>query len=205
MPAKGGRRENLELRPIDIQQGILDNHDGSAIFSFGNVRALATISGPSEVRIRDELTDRSTLDIYYTPLQGVPGITALAFSTALVDTFSHVLLLHLYPRSLVQINLQTYASPPTYISQPLLRQEQKLRQPRVSPPHPDAPISASLQAAHINAISVACLDAAIHMQSVVIASSAVIARTGIRKNFMKGWKAGETLVYEGEEDPSHSE
>jgi exosome complex component RRP46 len=200
MSAKGGRRKNLELRSISIQKHVLDNHDGSAIFSFGNVRALATISGPSEVRIRDELTDRSTLEIHYTPLQGIPGITALAFSTALVDTFSHVLLLHLHPRSLVQINLQTYASPPTYISQPLLRREQKLRQPRVSPTHPDAPIPVSLQAAHINAISIACLDAAIHMQSIVIASSAVVARKGIRKNFMKGWKAGETLVDEEEID-----
>lgn len=196
MSAKRRTRDNLELRPIEIEQSILDHHDGSAIFSFGNVKALATVSGPSEVRIRDELTDRSTLAIHYTPLQGIPGITALAFSTALVDTFSNILLLHLHPRSLIQINLQTYSSPPTYISQPLLSRDQKLKQPRVSPPHPDASIPVSLQAAHINAISVACLDAAIHMQSIIVASSAVIARKGIRKNFMKGWKAGETLVYE---------
>jgi exosome complex component RRP46 len=189
-------RDNLELRPLDIQTRILDNHDGSSIFSFGNVKALATVSGPSEVRIRDELTDRSTLDIHYTPLQGIPGIAALAFSTALVDTFSHVLLLHLHPRSLVQINLQTYSSPPMYISQPLIRKDQKLKQPRISPPHPDAAISVALQAAHVNAISVACLDAGIHMQSIVVASSAVIARKGIRKNFMKGWKAGESLPNE---------
>jgi len=193
-------RDNLELRPIKIQQGILTNHDGSALFSFGNVVALSTISGPSEVRIRDELTDRSTLDINYTPLQGVPGITALAFSKSLVELFSHVLLLHLYPRSLIQINLQTYSSPSTYVSQPLLRKDQKLRQPLVSMPHPDASLPVSLQAAHINAITCSCLDAAIHMKSLVASASAVIIRRGVRKNFMKGWKAGETVPSDEVED-----
>lgn len=200
MSAARKPRENLELRPIRIQQRVLDHHDGSSIFSFGNVKALATVSGPFEVRIRDELTDRSTLDINYTPLQGIPGISALTFSTSLVETFSHVLLLHLHPRSLVQINLQTYSCPPTYISEPLLQPNQKLRQPKVSPPHPDSPIPVSLQSAHINAITCACLDARIHMQSMVVSSPAVIIRKGVRKNFMKGWKAGEVLEKEGQSD-----
>ncbi|UZJ57053.1 hypothetical protein CBS101457_006373 [Exobasidium rhododendri] len=192
-------RENLELRPLGIQTGTLSNHDGSAQFSFGNVTALSAISGPSEVRIRDELTDRSTLEINYTPLQGVPGITALTFSNALIQVFSHVLLLHLYPRSLIQINLQTYTSPPTYIAQPLLHKNQKLRQLKVSLPHPDAIISVSLQAAHINAITCSCLDASVHVKSLVASASAVIVRRGVRKNFMKGWKAGETVPSESAE------
>jgi exosome complex component RRP46 len=186
-------RDNLELRMLKIVSSTLTNHDGSALFSFGNVVALSTVSGPSEVRIRDELTDRSTLDINYTPLQGVPGVTALAFSSSLIQVFSHVLLLHLYPRSLIQINLQTYSSPSTYIPQPLLQSNQKLHQLKVSTPHPDAAIPVSLQAAHINAITCSCLDAGIHMNSLVASASAVVIRKGVRKNFMKGWKAGESV------------
>lgn len=194
--AQRATRENAELRAIKIEPGTLGNHDGSALFSFGDVVALATVTGPGEVRIRDELTDRSTLDINYTPLQGIPGISALAFSTALVDVFSYVLLLHLHPRSLLQINLQTYSCPPTYTPQPLLRHGQKLRSLQVSVPHPDATLPVALQSAHINAITCACLDAGVHMQSLVASSSAVIVRRGVRRNFMRGWKAGETVPIE---------
>lgn len=189
-------RESLELRPIKIEQGILSNHDGSAIFSHGNVMALASISGPSEVRIRDELTDQSTLDINFTPLQGLPGIASTSFSSSLKDVFSQALLLHLHPRSLTQINLQTYSCPPIYNSQPLLRIDQKPRQPQITPPHPDTPISVSLQSAHINAITCASLDASIHMRYMIVASSAVIIRKGTRKNYMKGWRAGEVAPIE---------
>lgn len=193
-------RGSLDLRPIKIEQGLLGHQDGSALFSFGPVSALAAVSGPSEVRIRDERTDRSALQIHFTPLQGIAGTSATSFESALQGIWQNTLQLHLYPRSLVQIHLQTYASPPQLVSNPLLHSDQRtpIDQPPIQPPHPDASISVSLRAAHINATTLACLDGSIPMRSMIAACSAVVIRKGIRFNLMRGWRAGETNQSEKE-------
>ncbi|PWN32152.1 uncharacterized protein FA14DRAFT_162387 [Meira miltonrushii] len=202
-------RGSLDLRPIKIEQGLLGHQDGSALFSFGPVSALAAVSGPSEVRIRDERTDRSALQIHFTPLQGIAGTSATTFESTLQGIWQNTLQLHLYPRSLVQIHLQTYASPPQLVSHPLLHPDQRtpIDQPPIQPPHPDAPISVSLRAAHINATTLACLDGSIPMRSMVAACSAVVIRKGIRSNLMRGWRAGETNPTEQEtqSDSDHFE
>lgn len=190
----------LDLRPIKIEQGLLGHQDGSALFSFGPVSALAAVNGPSEVRIRDEKTDRSALQIHFTPLQGMAGTSATTFENALQGIWQNTLQLHLYPRSLVQIHLQTYASPPQLVNQPLLHSDQRtpIDNPPVQPPHPDASLSVSLRAAHINAITLACLDGSIPMRSMIAACSAVVIRKGIRSNLMRGWRAGERNLSEKE-------
>lgn len=187
-------RGSLDLRPIKIEQGILGHQDGSGLFSFGPVSALAAISGPSEVRIRDERTDRSALQIHFTPLQGIAGTSAITFENTLQGIWQNTLQLHLYPRSLVQIHLQTYAAPPQLIKHALLHSDQRtpIDSPSIQNPHPDAEISVSLQAAHINATTLACLDGSIPMRSMIAACSAVVIRKGIRSNLMRGWRAGET-------------
>jgi exosome complex component RRP46 len=182
------RRKELELRPIKIEQRILKNHDGSALFAFGPVKALAAISGPSEVRIRDERTDRAALQIHFTPLQGVAGTSAVAFEQAMTEVWTYALQLHLYPRGLVQIHLQTYAAPSMLAAR---HTSSSSARPPVQTSHPDAAISVALKAAHINASTLACLDAATDMRCLVAATSAVVTKKGVRANQMKGWRAGE--------------
>lgn len=193
--AKVKKREPLELRPIKIEQSLLPAHDGSALFSFGSVAALTAISGPSEVRIRDEKTDKAALHVHFTPLQGIAGTSAMALEHALLDVWSNVLQLHLYPRALIQIHLQSYACPPSYAPRPLMNTQERvpINPPPIQTPHPDAPIPAALKAAHINATTLACLDAAVNMRSMVAAASAVVARKHVRTNLMQGWRPGEVM------------
>ena len=44
-----GRKPN-ELRRIQCEVGVFDKADGSAVFSQGNTKVVATVYGPHEVR-----------------------------------------------------------------------------------------------------------------------------------------------------------
>lgn len=188
-------RQALELRPITIESNVLQGgHDGSCIFSFGPVKALAAISGPSEVRIRDERTNEAALQVYCTPLQGVAsGTSSVNLESCMEKLARSVLLLHQFPRSLVQIHLQAFSSPSSYVPRPLRPDEPYPTSLATQIPHPDAPISVSLKAAYVNAFTCACLDAggSLGMRALVAGSSAAIVPAGLRQNLRKGWLAGD--------------
>ncbi|CBQ73572.1 conserved hypothetical protein [Sporisorium reilianum SRZ2] len=173
------RTSPTALRPLSADLGTLARSDASASFSFGPVHVVASVSGPTEVRIRDELTDRATLDVIYQPQHGVAGIPAQAESDSLFTAFSSVLLLHHHPRSLIQVVLQTLSSPslPQSSAQTLHKdvassQRHVPRQPLLL--GPDSPPSVSEQAALINAASLALLDAGIPARASVAACACAI-------------------------------
>ena len=164
---------------MSAELGTLARSDASASFAFGPVHVVASVSGPTEVRIRDELTDRATLDVLFQPQHGVAGIPAQAVADSLFTAFSSVLLLHHHPRSLIQLVLQTLSSPslPQSSGQTVHRdaganQRYVARQPLLL--GPDNPPSVSEQAALINAASLALLDAGIPARGSVAACACAI-------------------------------
>lgn len=173
------RTSPTALRPLSAELGTLARSDASAYFSFGALNVVASVSGPTEVRIRDELTDRATLDVIYQPQHGVAGIPAQAVSDSLFTAFSSVLLLHHHPRSLIQVVLQTLSSPslPQSSVQVMHKdvgpsQRYVARQPLLL--GPDNPPSVTEQAALINAASLALLDAGIPARGSVAACACAI-------------------------------
>ena len=75
-------RTSTQLRPMECLQGHLHRADGSAQFSWKGVysfkdsyldqcKVVCSIVGPSEVKLRDELLDKATLQIIFKPLVGV--------------------------------------------------------------------------------------------------------------------------------------
>ncbi|GAA5877872.1 hypothetical protein JCM1840_002930 [Sporobolomyces johnsonii] len=169
-------RSSTTLRPLALSQGLLSRADGSAQFSFGNVAVLASVTGPAEVRIRDELVDRATLEINVRPLRGVGGPPIKATETTLSHLFTPLILLHLYPRSLLQLTLQTVSSPSTAFSKPFSTD------PLEAPPSPsskgkgkatDPPLGtgagASEKAARINAAMMALVDAGVQCKGMIVA------------------------------------
>ncbi|TNY23904.1 exosome non-catalytic core component [Rhodotorula diobovata] len=112
-------RSTDALRPLALSQGLLSRADGSAQFAFGNVAVLASLTGPAEVRIRDELVDRATLDIHLRPLRGAGGPPLRSAESTLASLLAPLILLHLYPRALLQLTLQTVSSPSTAFTAPL--------------------------------------------------------------------------------------
>ncbi len=88
-------RSSTELRSLKIELGALARMDGSGKFGFGQLKqpswlsfdyklilsprstgstqVIASFHGPQEVRIRDELVDRATLEVVHRPLDGIAG------------------------------------------------------------------------------------------------------------------------------------
>ena len=77
----------------------------------GTQSSAASVTGPIEVRIRDELTDRATFQVIISPLEGYPGIASKALSAELRDLFQSVILLHHHPRALIQLSIQSISTP----------------------------------------------------------------------------------------------
>ncbi|BEI96274.1 hypothetical protein CcaverHIS631_0112230 [Cutaneotrichosporon cavernicola] len=74
-------RKNNQLRPMRAVLGELDRADGSGRFEFGPAAAaLASFTGPIEVRIRDERIDGATLEVIHRPLDGIAVFNAASLA-----------------------------------------------------------------------------------------------------------------------------
>ncbi|KAL5636220.1 hypothetical protein ACGC1H_004888 [Rhizoctonia solani] len=145
-------RSNDQLRKVEIELGGLARVDGSARFSFGGCRALASVTGPVEVRQLIELPDRATFEVAVRPVAGVPATPEKALAKHIHDVLHPTLLLTQHPRSLIQLtilSLSPVSSSPSYA------------------------------ATHINAATLALLNAAsIQMRGVVCAVAVGISKNG---------------------------
>ncbi|GAA5886301.1 hypothetical protein JCM6882_001596 [Rhodosporidiobolus microsporus] len=167
-------RTTASLRPLALSQGSLFRADGSALFSFGNVSVLASITGPAEVRLRDELVDRATLEINVRPLRGLGGPQTRAAEETLRQLLTPLILLHLYPRSLLQLTVQTTSAPSTtftkaFSTDPALvvatdaKGKGKEQLPR------GVGAGAGEKAARINAAMMALVDAGVQCRGMLVA------------------------------------
>lgn len=219
--ASSSRTSPLELRPISIEYGLLPHQDGSATFSFGeqllaslpllpispsstgSLQALASINGPSEVRIRDEFTDRATIEVLVTPLQSPVGLPCTSLATSARSLLGHIVRVRAHPRTLIQISLQTCSVPEATLwsaSSAALaagaeeEEEEAPRPPRAVAPHADAPIPAPEKAALLNAAMAALLHAGTECEATIAAVSAAVlprAKAGVLRGRRKAWRAGE--------------
>ncbi|KDN40659.1 hypothetical protein RSAG8_07988, partial [Rhizoctonia solani AG-8 WAC10335] len=98
-------RSNEQLRKVEIELGGLARVDGSARFSFGGCRALASVTGPVEVRQLIELPDRATFEVAVRPVAGVPATPEKALAKHIHDALHPTLLLTQHPRSLIQLTI----------------------------------------------------------------------------------------------------
>ncbi|GAA5912071.1 exosome non-catalytic core subunit RRP46 [Sporobolomyces salmoneus] len=164
-------RTATSLRPLAITQSVLSRSDGSAQFFFGNVVVLSSVTGPTEVRLREELVDRSTLEFNVLPLIGLPGPRVKAIEETIRSLFSPLILSNLYPRSLIQITTQTISSPSTAFgedfSTTLDSEDEETRRKRRRKNVTGS--GASEQAARINSITLALLDSGVQLKGLLIA------------------------------------
>ncbi|GAA5831990.1 hypothetical protein JCM11251_002775 [Rhodosporidiobolus azoricus] len=172
MPRK--YRTPTSLRPLALSQGSLSRADGSALFSFGNVSVLASITGPAEVRLRDELVDRATLEINVRPLRGLGGPQTRSVEATLRQLLAPLILLHLYPRSLLQLSVQTISAPsttfnkafstdPTFSPGDVSGKGKGKERPR------GVGAGAAEKAARINAAMMALVDAGVQCRGMLVA------------------------------------
>lgn len=104
--------------------GELDRADGSGRFAFGtssthpatltvgDICALASFTGPIEVRLRDEQVSQSTFEVTHRPMDGVGGVSSRDLENVLSEVFLNVLNLSTVPRSLCQMVVQNLTPAP---------------------------------------------------------------------------------------------
>lgn len=144
----------------------------------GPASALASFTGPIEVRIRDERVDRATLEVIHRPLDGIGATPSRALEDALRASFEPLLTLHRFPRSLVQLVVQNMTPGAAPTTSPPSWSEDKVVSWPPSTPAPasfaSAPIGPSggmaPRAAAFNAASLAALHAgSVGMRAVPLA------------------------------------
>ncbi|KAK0455488.1 exosome component Rrp46 [Desarmillaria tabescens] len=112
MSRRDGRKNN-DLRDLSVEFDDLARVDGSARFGFGpeNI-ALASLSGPIEVRLSAENPSKATLDVHLRPLSNVSATESKSMASAIASALTLSLLLTQNPRTLVQLVVQSLSSPP---------------------------------------------------------------------------------------------
>ena len=109
----------------------LDRANGSATFSHNGFTVIGAVNGPIEAQRRDEHSEEATVDVIVRPAAGVGGkvvrVTAEYFRRVLTTpaigtrerhlesimqpTLRQIILIHNFPRTLIQIVLQITTTP----------------------------------------------------------------------------------------------
>jgi exosome complex component RRP46 len=100
------------LRDIQITFDGLARVDGSSRFSFGPTgpSALASISGPIEVRLASENASQATFEVLVRPISNVPATESKSLAAMVRGVLAPSLLLTHHPRTLVQLVAQILVS-----------------------------------------------------------------------------------------------
>lgn len=102
--------------------------DGSATFSQNGYTVIGAVNGPLEVSRRDELPEEAAIDVIVRPAAGVggnlfvqeacrqsanhlPGTRERHLESILESTLRQIILIHNFPRTLIQITLQITSTP----------------------------------------------------------------------------------------------
>ncbi|KAL1667215.1 3' exoribonuclease family, domain 1-domain-containing protein [Schizophyllum commune] len=104
--SRSGARQESDPREISVSFDGLARVDGSARFSFGDTTALASVSGPIEVRLAAEQPARATFEVNMRPISNVPATEAKSIAASVRAALSPSIFLQQYPRTLIQLMLQ---------------------------------------------------------------------------------------------------
>lgn len=84
----------------------LHRADGSATYTSSLTTILAAVNGPVEVTRRDEIPDAAAIEVNVRPSSGIGGPRERWLESVIASTLRSVVLVHLHPRTLVQVTLQ---------------------------------------------------------------------------------------------------
>ncbi|XP_028395956.1 exosome complex component RRP46-like [Dendronephthya gigantea] len=96
----------VNLRCFGCELGLLNNTDGSALFSHGNTSVMVGVYGPAEVRFNKEIVDKATVEVVFRPKTGIPGCAEKAMERLIRNTCDSTIITTLHPRSAMTIVVQ---------------------------------------------------------------------------------------------------
>jgi exosome complex component RRP46 len=132
--------------------------DGSATFSSKLFTVVAAANGPVEVQRRDELPEEAAIEVNVRPPSGVGGPRERWMESALTSLLRSLLLVHMHPRTLMQVTLQISKEPTLKLRRGVL----------------DVAILPTLA----NTAFLALVDGGLPLQRTMVATLAAVAATG---------------------------
>lgn len=106
-PTRGDGRTANQIRPLAVEQGLLNRADGSARFVQGNTSVLAAVYGPAPPKAtRMEKLDRARVNVEFKIESGSSSHAEAEAEMLLRRSVEEVILLSKYPRCLVSIIIQ---------------------------------------------------------------------------------------------------
>lgn len=109
-PQKSTRRDGRnanQIRPLAVEQGILNRADGSARFVQGNTSVLAAVYGPAPAKsARLEKPDAASVEVNFKPESGMTSASDAEREVLLRRSLEEVILRSRYPRSVVSVVIQ---------------------------------------------------------------------------------------------------
>lgn len=140
---------------IDIKTGLLDRVDGSAQWTQGATKVICSVSGPLEVKHKDEIPNSASLELVVRPISGVSTTRETLIEDRIFGAISPCILKKLHPRTLIQIVIQILETGESSY--------ENLKE----------------MSAGINAVSVALVDAGIPMQGIPVACAIAVVEGSI--------------------------
>lgn len=67
---------------MEVKTGILEQVDGSAVWTQNITKVICSVSGPMEVKPRDEIPDKATLELVVRPVSGLSSMSEIFSTTA---------------------------------------------------------------------------------------------------------------------------
>ena len=156
--------------------------DGSATFSSNLFTILAAVNGPVEVQRRDELPEEAAVEVNIRPSSGIGGPRERWMETVIASLLRSLLLVHMHPRTLVQVTLQVTREPGVKVKRGVL----------------DVAIIPALA----NAAFLALVDAALPLQGTMVAALGCFTREGEvvlepAEKEVLGCKSVHAMAYDG--------
>lgn len=103
---RDGRKAN-QIRPLAVEQGILNRADGSARFIQGNTCVLAAVYGPAPAKsARMEKAEGATVEVNFKAESGIASPADAERELLLRRSLEEVILRSRYPRSVVSVVVQ---------------------------------------------------------------------------------------------------
>lgn len=149
--AHGNAAPQVQFKP-------LSRADGSAVYTDRICSILVGVNGPIEVQRRDELPEEAAIEVNVRPCSGVGGPRERWLEETVHSILRSILLVHLYPRTLLQVTLQLMNEPSSFETK--------------------AKIDISLIASLINAAFVGLVDAGLPLRTTAVAATVAIMPKG---------------------------
>eukprot|EP01091_Cochliopodium_minus_P018817 TRINITY_DN7727_c0_g1_i1.p1 TRINITY_DN7727_c0_g1~~TRINITY_DN7727_c0_g1_i1.p1 ORF type:complete len:239 (-),score=44.84 TRINITY_DN7727_c0_g1_i1:26-742(-) len=134
---KDGRKSN-QMREISVEQSLLNRADGSAKLNLGDTSVIVAIYGPNEVKMKNEIVEKATIEVIFQASSGKNGKRELEYAFIIQEILEYCILTTLHPRTAIRVVIQVVKD------------------------------SGSLLSVAINATTMALLDSGISMKSLPV-------------------------------------